>query len=111
MVVELPPRSSCVMMVVRWLLWTLLEDEGFLLDEGFSCCWSFCCFPVRFQGLCFSSSGEDFHSLLVEMHMVIHMMWPYIFVMSEMNIRNKRTASGEFHIVSMNHVEWDISAW
>ncbi len=91
MVVELPPRSSCVVVAVRRLLWALLEDEGFLLedegflledegflledegflledegflledegflleDEGFSCCWSFCCFPVRFQGLCFSS--------------------------------------------------------
>ncbi len=64
-----------------------------------------------FKGCAFHPSGEDFHSLLVEMHMVIHMMWPYIFVMDEMNIRNKCTASGEFHIISMNHVEWDISAW
>ncbi len=54
------------------------------------------------KGCAFHHSGKDFHSLLVEMHMVIHMMWSYIFVM---NIRNKCTASGKFHIISMNRVE------
>ncbi len=63
------------------------------------------------KGCAFHHSGEYFHSLLVEMHMVIRMMWLYIFVMGKMNIRNKCTASEEFHIISMNHVEWYISAW
>ncbi len=105
MVVELPPRSSCVVMAVRWLLLSLWRMRASLVVgvSAVSQCVS--------KGCAFHHSGEDFHSLLVEMHMVIHMMWPYIFVVDEMNIRNKCTASGEFHIISMNHVEWYISAW
>ncbi len=71
----------------------------------------FLLFPGAFPRAVFHHSGEDFHALLVEMHMVIRMMWLYIFVMGKMNIRNKCTASEEFHIISMNHVEWYISAW